>query len=340
MGVSVRAKAPLRLSFAGGGTDVPPFPQIEGGAVLSATMDRWAYASVRARSDRSVSLRSLDYGQELTFDHDDQIQFDGRLDLPKAALLRMLERDAQGIEMFLHSNAPAGSGLGASSAMVVAIVAALANFSRLPMTVYDIAAMAYALEREDLGIRGGYQDHFAAAFGGFNYIEFNSDHVVVNPLRVDEATLNELEQNLLLVYTGRTRLSDGIIADQTERFTAGEPDSVEALHRQKSLARQMKDAILRGRLGDFGTLLDESWREKQRMSPRIATPEITEAYEIARKAGALGGKVTGAGGGGYMIFYCEYERRHLVAQHLIDFGMSASDVTFTPRGVTTWRADG
>lgn len=337
MSVFVRAKAPLRLSFAGGGTDVSPFPETIGGAVLSATIDRWAHASVRARADRSVSLRSLDYGQELMFAQDDQIHFDGRLDLPKAALLRMLDRDAAGIDVFLHSNAPAGSGLGASSAMVVAIVAALANFNRLPMTVYEIAMMAHALERVDLGIRGGYQDHFAAAFGGFNYIEFNSDHVVVNPLRVDEATLNELEQNLLLVYTGQTRMSDGIIADQMERYASGEPDSVEALNRQKELARRMKDAILRSRLGEFGELLDASWREKQRMSPRIATPQIKEAYEIARRAGVLGGKVTGAGGGGYMIFYCEYERRHVVAQRLIDVGMRASDVTFTQRGVTTWR---
>lgn len=338
MGLVVRARAPLRLSFAGGGTDVPPYPELEGGAVLSATIDRWAFASVSARSDRSVSLHSLDYGQELTFAHDDQIDFDGRLDLPKAALLRMLDRDAAGIDIRLHSNAPAGSGLGASSAMVVAIVAALASFNRVPMDVYELAAMAHVLEREDLGIRGGLQDHYAAAFGGFNYIEFHGDHVVVNPLRVDEATINELEQNLLLVYTGTTRMSDGIIADQVERLVARTPDSLDALREQKELARHMKDAILRGRLGEFGELLDKSWRQKQRMSSRITTPLIDEAYRLARSAGAIGGKVTGAGGGGFMIFYCDYERRHLVARRLIEFGMSASDVTFTPRGVTTWRA--
>jgi D-glycero-alpha-D-manno-heptose-7-phosphate kinase len=336
----VRAKAPLRVSFAGGGTDVPPFPQTHGGAVLSATIDKWANASVRSRDDHSLSLRSLDYGQELTIGAEDQIHFDGRLDLPKAALLRMMDRDAQGIDVFLHSTAAPGSGLGASSAMIVAILSALANHNRVPMTVYEIAMMAYALEREDLGIRGGYQDHFAAAFGGFNYMEFNSDHVVVNPLRVDEATLSELEQNLLLVYTGQTRLSDHIIADQTERLTAGNPDSLDSLLRQRELARQMKDTLLRGRVGDFGCLLDAAWQEKQRMSPRIVTPQILEAYQIARGAGALGGKVTGAGGGGYMVFYCEYERRHLVAQRLIEFGMACSDVTFTPKGVTTWRADG
>ena len=284
----VRAKAPLRLSFAGGGTDVPPFPELEGGAVLSATIDRWAHATVRTRQDRGVSLKSLDYGQELVFGQDDQIHFDGRLDLPKAAVLRMLDRDVAGIDVFLHSDAPAGSGLGASSAMIVAIVAALADFNRVPMTLYEISTMAHALERQDLGIRGGLQDHFAAAFGGFNYIEFNSDHVVVNPLRVDEATLNELEENLLLVYTGQTRMSDGIIADQTDRFTAGEPESVEALRRQKDLARQMKDSLLRGRLGQFGELLDASWREKQRMSPEDQHPADRRGVRARAKHGCPG----------------------------------------------------
>jgi D-glycero-alpha-D-manno-heptose-7-phosphate kinase len=340
IGSIVRAKAPLRVSVAGGGTDVPPFPEIEGGAVLSATITRYAFASLRPRADRQITVQSLDYGLTEEFGIDEPVVLDGELLLAKAAVRRLLDVDADGFDLYSHCNAPPGSGLGASSAMVVALVGALQAHYRLTLTDYEIAGMAERLERDDLGIRGGLQDHYAATFGGFNYIEFHGDHVVVNPLRMSPATINELEHNMLLVYTGRTRLSDQVIADQTDRYVAGEQDSIDGLRMQKQLARQMKDALLRRKLDEFGGLLDEAWHQKRRLSPKIATPDIDEAYDVARKAGALGGKVTGAGGGGYMVFYCAFDRRHHVAQALIDLGLAVAELNFSPEGLTTWRIDG
>jgi len=333
----VRAKAPLRLSFAGGGTDVPPFPQNEGGAVLSATINRYAFASLRPRTDRQIRVHSMDYGLDVEFGVDEPVVLDGELDLAKAAVRRLLDPGSPGFDLYSHANAPPGTGLGASSAMVVALVGALQAHYRLTLTDYEIAAMAERLERDDLQIRGGMQDHYAATFGGFNYIEFHSDHVVVNPLRIDPGTINELETNMLLVYTGRTRFSDQVIADQTERYVSGNTDSIDGLRMQKQLAREMKDALLRRRHDEFGALLDEAWRQKRRLSPKIATPEIDEAYEVARAAGALGGKVTGAGGGGYMVFYCAFDRRHRVAEAMINLGMSITEFTFGTDGLTTWR---
>ena len=221
--------------------------------------------------------------------------------------------------------------------MVVALVGLLQERYRLALTDYQIAEIAYQVEREDLGIRGGLQDFYAATFGGFNFIEFEADRVVVNPLRIHPDTISELEHNLLLVYTGRTRLSDHIIDDQVSRYEAGEVDSVEGLALQRSLARTMKDALVRGKLEDFGHLLDEAWQAKRRLSPKIATAYIDEAYAAAIEHGALGGKVTGAGGGGYMVFYCPFDRRHLVAGALIDVGFTVTEVTFESGGLTTWR---
>ncbi len=334
----VRAKAPLRLSFAGGGTDVVPFPALEGGAVLSATISRFAYASLRPRSDRQISVQSLDYGLAVQFGIDEPIIFDGNLDLPKAAVRRMIDHDAGGFDLFLRSDAPPGSGLGASSAMVVALVGLLQEHYRSTLTDFEVAGLAHALERVDLGIAGGLQDHYSATFGGFNYMEFHADHVVVNPLRVSAETLNELEHNMLLVYTGRTRMSDQIIVDQTDRLESGHPESLDALLAQKQLARTMKEALLRRQHRYFGELLDEAWKQKQRLSPRITTPYIDEAYDVARESGAIGGKVTGAGGGGYMVFYCEFDRRHRVAESLIKLGLTVTEFSFEPTGLTTWRA--
>jgi len=236
----LRARAPLRVSFAGGGTDVPPFPRIEGGAVLSATISSFAYSTLRPRNDNLVTVKSLDFGLSVNFGIDDPIVFDGELDLPKAAISRVMShpgaRRSSGFDLFLHTNAPPGSGLGSSSAVVVCVVGVVAEHCGLDLTSYEIAEMACLLEREDLGISGGLQDQYAAAFGGFNFMEFTGDEVLVNPLRVHESTVRELEHNMLLAYTGRTRFSDHIIEDQVARFEAGEPETLTGLRAQRDLA--------------------------------------------------------------------------------------------------------
>ncbi|HEX2087169.1 MAG TPA: hypothetical protein VHF89_15920 [Solirubrobacteraceae bacterium] len=331
-----RAKAPLRVSFAGGGTDVPPFPEREGGLVLSATINRYAYGSLSPREDGTIRVESVDFGLEVTYGADDPLPFDGKLDLVKAAIRKIGHGEQTGYDLFLHANAPPGSGLGSSSAVMVTLIGLLTGHHKLPLTDYEIAELAYTLEREDLGIKGGLQDQYAATFGGFNFIEFGADHVIVNPLRIAPDVIHELEHNMLLAYTGRTRQGDHIIADQTKRFEGGEEQALEGLRRQKDLAVEMKNALLRRRLNEFGELLGTAWRFKKQMSPRISTDFIDEAYEEAVKHGALGGKVTGAGGGGYMLFFCPFHLKHRVADRLIAMGASVTEFEFTFDGLTTW----
>jgi D-glycero-alpha-D-manno-heptose-7-phosphate kinase len=334
----IRARAPLRISFAGGGTDVPPFCDQEGGCVLSATITRYAYGSLGDRSDGQIHIESLDFGVKTMFSADAPLALDGNLDLVKAAITRMHDR-SRGFDLFLHSDAPPGTGLGASSAMVVCLVGLLADWRSDRMTDYEIADVAHTVERKELGILGGYQDFYAAAFGGFNFIEFLPGRVVVNPLRMPESTVNELQYNLLLVYTGQVRLSANIIEDQVARYEAGERDSREALRELKALTVEMKAALLHRKLDEFGRLLHEEWEHKKRMSPRISHPSLDELYDVARKEGALGGKITGAGGGGYMLLYCPFDRKHRIAERLTEMGCSIASFGFDLDGLQTWRAD-
>lgn len=326
------------MSFAGGGTDVSPFTEREGGAVLSATINRFAYAALEPLPGRVVEVHSLDFGTGIKFGLDEPPAFDGNLDLPRATISRLARDGGSGFNLTLSSNVPPGSGLGSSSALVVAVVAAMQRAYGIHMTQYELAELAYLIEREDLGIAGGYQDQYAAAFGGFNFIEFGPDSVVVNSLRVDAETVRELEYRLVLVYSGRTRRSDGIITDQMSRYEAGAEDSISALRAQKALAFSMKSALMRHELDLMGELLNEAWVQKMRMSSKIATPMISETYDVARRSGALGGKVTGAGGGGYMLFYCEDGRMHDVAEAMVKMGHIVTDMSFTKSGVATWRA--
>ncbi len=336
----LRARAPLRISFAGGGTDVAPFPEREGGAVLSATISAYSYCTLRPRADGQVTIKSLDFNSTVGFHLDDEPELDGQLDLPKATIARLREypgaKPATGFDLFIHTNAPPGSGLGSSSAVMVAVIGVVAQYLGLDLTEYEVAELAFRLEREDLGIPGGAQDQYAAAFGGFNFIEF-TDQVVVNPLRIRESTMHELEHNMLLAYTGKTRVSDHIIDDQVSRYNRGEEATLEALRAQKQLANEMKQALVRGEVDTLGRLLGEAWEQKRKMSDRIATPLIDEAIDRALKLGALGGKVTGAGGGGHLTFICEFERRHIVAEELTRMGLMVSEFTFSREGLVTWR---
>ncbi len=223
---------------------------------------------------------------------------------------------------------------------MVTLIGLLKEFRNLPLTDYEIARLSHTLERSELGILGGMQDQYAATFGGFNFIEFGAERVIVNPLRIHADVINELEHNMLLAYTGKTRRSDHIIEDQTARFERGEEDTLRGLRMQKELAVEMKNALLQRRVDAFGDLLHEAWEAKRRLSPRIATPFIEEAYAEARRSGALGGKVTGAGGGGYMLFYCLFERRHQVAEALERLGAEVSELAFEFDGLATWSVSG
>lgn len=336
----IRAKAPLRLSFAGGGTDVPPYPEFEGGCVLSATINMYSFGALCPLPDATIHLRSADLGLALEFAAGAALPYDGRLDLVKAAIRRMSgngETEA-GFDMFLHTDAPPGTGLGSSSSLMVAVMGLLKEWRRLSLSDYELAQLAYTLERQELAIPGGLQDQYAAAFGGWNFIEFGAaGQVIVNPLRLPIDVLNELEHNLVLCFTGDVRSSGGIIEDQVKRYRRGDHPSLQGLRHQKRLALEMKTLLLRRRLDAFGTLLDEVWQHKKELSPQISNPRIDALYQAARDAGALGGKLNGAGGGGYMMFYCDFEHRLDVVAALRAHGCAVRDFAFEPHGLQTWR---
>jgi D-glycero-alpha-D-manno-heptose-7-phosphate kinase len=334
---TIRAKAPLRISFAGGGTDVPPYPEQVGGCVLNATIDSYAWGSLQPRDDGRIRIESVDLGISLDCPVESKLEFDGQLDLVKATILRLQAHNSKGLDVFLRSDAPPGSGLGSSSALIVGLVGLVKEFKNLPLTEYEIAQLSYSIEREDLRIQGGHQDQYAASFGGFNFMEFHGDRVIVNPLRIHQDTVNELEHNLLLCYTGTTRRSDKIIEDQTRRFEEKEEPTLRALGEQKQLAMDMKNALLMRRLDDFGDLLHSAWVSKKNISPRISNSRIDEMYEATRKSGAIGGKILGAGGGGYMLLYCEFQKKHKVIETLKQLGALPTKFAFESRGLQTWR---
>ena len=335
-----RARAPLRISFAGGGTDLSPYVNERGGLVLNATIDRHAYATVRLRQDRLVSVKSLDLKTSLDFSVDEPPPFDGNLDLIKACLRRLQPDPAAeeaGLELYLETEAPPGSGLGASSALVVATIGALAVWRRLILDKYEVARLAWEIERLDVGVPGGLQDQYSASFGGFNLIEFRNEHeAVVNPLRIEPEILHELEYNMLLVYTGATRASNRIITSQIAGLSDRQPRVVEAMDRMKQLTLEAKDALLTGRLADFAEILHEEWQAKKRTSESVTTPHIDEMYAESRRLGAVGGKVSGAGGGGFMFLYCPFDCRPAVTERLRQLGGEALPMAFVPDGMQAW----
>ena len=335
-----RARAPLRISFAGGGTDLSPYVNDRGGLVLNATIDRHAYATVRLRDDRVISVKSLDFKTSLDFSVDEPPPFDGNLDLIKACLRRMQpdrEEEVTGLELYLETEAPPGSGLGASSALVVATIGALAVWRRLRLDKYEVARLAWEIERLDVAVPGGLQDQYSASFGGFNLIEFrNEREALVNPLRIEPHVLQELEYNMLLVYTGATRTSARIISSQIAGLRGGQEDVLSAMDRMKALTLEAKDALLTGRLSDFAQILHEEWQAKKRTSDAVTTPVIDEMYDEARRLGAVGGKVSGAGGGGFMFLYCPFDRRPAVTDRLRQLQGEILPMAFTPDGMQAW----
>ena len=329
-----RARAPLRLSFCGGGTDVSPYPEEHGGMVLSATINQYAYASLRPRRDSRVTLASLDYDVVAKYDHPRRMKFDGNLDLIKAVVRSF--RVGRGADMWVHSDAPPGSGLGSSSTLVVALIGVIAEWLGRPLSSYEVAELAYTIERVDMKLAGGRQDQYAASFGGFNFIEFHRDSTLVNPLRIRPEVIAELEYRLLLCYMGQTRQSAQIIERQVESYREGKSKTVEALHRLKAETLEMKRALLVGDVDAMGELLHQAWENKKRLDHAISNSKIDELYQLARKEGAIGGKMPGAGGGGYFLLLTRFDRKHRVAAALEKHGGQVVPFQFERRGLLTW----
>ena len=342
MSATARADAPLRISFAGGGTDFPHYFEHHGGAVLSATIDHCARVTATRRPDRVVTIRSPDLDHHVRYHRESGPRFDGIMDLAKAAIERFGAELA--VDLDVETDAPPGSGLGGSSALVTACVGALAALEGRPMSAFDVARLSYAIEREDLGIAGGWQDQFAAAFGGFNLLEFSAGGVAVTPLALEEDAVAELRAHLLLCFTGQVRTDLGLIDGQIRLYAEGREETIIGMKQLHEIAYEMRDALVSGAFGSLGALLREAYASKKRMNPRVAdgTP-IERLLEAAQEAGAAGGKICGAGGGGYVLVACEPARREVVASALEAHGGRITEFAFRGDGVRahtdtdTWR---
>lgn len=335
-----RSKAPLRIGLAGGGTDVSPYSDLYGGAILNATVSLYANATIEPIDEKKIILETIDRNEKLEYDWNLSLPIDGKLDLLKGVYNR-IQKDygikEQGFRLSTFVDAPAGSGLGTSSTLVVSIIGAFTEMLRLPLGEYDMAHYAFEIERKDLALAGGKQDQYAATFGGVNFMEFyGDDKVIVNPLRVKQQHLFELENNLVLYYTSTSRESAEIIKKQTRNVTDKKERSIDAMHQLKQQAQMMKEALLKGRLNEIGEILDFGFRQKKEMAEGISNPLMEDIYDTARKAGATGGKISGAGGGGFMIFYCPGNSKYNVIRSLEKFGGKHRSYQFTEHGLKTW----
>ena len=336
----IRSKAPLRIGLAGGGTDVAPYSDIYGGAILNASINMYAYATIKPRDDGKIILNSIDKNQKLESSKTDNLKIDDDLSLLKGVYNRVVRdyvKKPLSFELSTFVDAPPGSGLGTSSTLVVAILGAFMEWLKLPLGDYDLARMAYEIERIDLGMAGGKQDQYAATFGGVNFMEFSKDDkVIVNPLRINSKYLNELSYNLVLYYTQTSRLSSKIIESQSQNVKSKNQTSIQAMHNLKNQAVMMKEALLKGEFDKIGEILNFGWQNKKQMTAGITNNFIDEIYNTAIANGATGGKISGAGGGGFMIFYCPDNKRYKVIDAFKKFGGQAKRYDFVTSGLNTW----
>lgn len=335
------SKAPLRIGLAGGGTDVSPYCDLYGGAIVNATISLFAHATLELLSEPKIILEAMDREERVEFSLTKELPINGKLDLLKA-VCNCIQKDYEpfttGFRLSTFVDVPAGSGLGTSSTLVVAVLGAFAAMLSLPLSKYELAKYAYQIEREYLQWVGGRQDQYAAAFGGFNFMTFSGqNNVLVEPLHVAKETLSQLENNLLLYYTGHVRQSEAIIKEQAGNVSAQKKEAVEAMHGLKQQALVMKEALLKGDLERFGEILDWGFVLKRKMASGISNDLLDAMDEAAKKQGATGGKISGAGGGGFLIFYCPGRTIDAVRESLRKFGGHHRPYRFVEQGLTTWR---
>lgn len=336
----IRSKAPFRIGLAGGGTDVSPYSDEFGGAILNATVNLYAYTTIIPRTDGKIILRAENIDKILTYDSAEHLEIDGELDLQKGVYNHIAKHFTQkklAFEMITSMDVSSGSGLGTSSTLVVSIIGAFVEWLNLPLGEYDIAQLAYDIERRDLNMAGGKQDQYAATFGGVNFMEFYADNkVIVNPLRIKKSILNELQFNLILYYTETSRESAKIIEKQAANAKDAKSKPVQSMHVVKEQAYLMKEALLKGELNKIGHILDTSWQHKKQMASGISNEHIDRIYDAAIEAGATGGKISGAGGGGFMIFYANINKRYAIINALKAFGGESKIYEYSREGLTTW----
>ncbi len=337
-----RARAPLRLGLAGGGTDVSPFSEEHGGFVLNATIDLYAQAILEPQNDGKVIFAAEDREEIVELQAVSVLPDIDPLRLHRGIYNRIVKQfnasKPLSFKLTTYADAPAGSGLGTSSTMVVCMIQVFSEWLGLGLGEYDIAHLAYEIEREERNRVGGKQDQYAAAFGGFNFIEFGpgTDKVLVNPLRVKESFRNELEASTVLYYTGQSRESAKIIEKQIESLKVKLSSSASALMSLKQDALHMKEAILRGDLGRYADILRQSWENKKQLASNVTNHDLDSIYSDALKAGALAGKISGAGGGGFFMFFTPPNRRMRLVRQLQKREGQVINFHFTTIGSQSW----
>ena len=333
----IRSKAPLRLGLAGGGSDVSPYSDIYGGLVLNATINLYAYCTIEETNDKLITINAFDANCHKSYRMTEHLEIDGEASLIKGVYNRVVKDFGIGAKSFnitTYNDAPAGSGLGTSSTMVVCILKCFVEWLSLPLGDYEISRLAYEIERKDLQLSGGKQDQYAAAFGGFNYMEFlQNDIVIVNPLKIKRWIIDELEASMLLYFTGKSRSSAAIIEEQKKNTSQGANEAVEAMHKIKQSAKDMKLAILKGDINGFADIIREGWENKK----KITNPMIQEAMDVAMSAGAKAGKVSGAGGGGFIMFVVEPTRKKEVEMALKKLNGFTMPFQFSDGGAHGWK---
>jgi D-glycero-alpha-D-manno-heptose-7-phosphate kinase len=327
-------RSPVRISFGGGGTDLPSYYEQFGGAVLSTAINKYFYTILGNRGDGRIQVISSDlrlFGNWSDLAALPAHAHNNGLEIP-LAVLKDLDADLAA-DLFLASEIPPGTGLGSSASVCVNLLKVLSTYLRRPLSKYDLAERAFRITRFGLKRHVGKQDEYAAAFGGLNYIRFSPDGATqVEPLHLDPGVLSALQSNLMLFFTGAAHHSWDILAEQEESTRLPTGPAVEALHQVKAAAALMKEALLGGDLEHFGHLLDDAWQAKKRISHRISSPHIDSLYEVARQHGALGGKITGAGGGGFLLLYSEPACHDAVRSAMQSQGVQEMAFAFDSQG--------
>jgi D-glycero-alpha-D-manno-heptose-7-phosphate kinase len=350
--IVIRTRAPVRIDFSGGWTDVALFTEASKGFVLNAAIDIYSYATVKklpekeiwtnsygykhkeTRENRAIKIYSADFDIYEEAEEVKQLEYNGNIDLAKAAIRQMGIQG--GLDIITRSNAPAGSGLGTSASMGVALIGALSRFQGISLLPYEFAEQASFIERQELGILGGKQDHYASSIGGINFMEFMGEEVKVSKLQLSSDVMLELEKSLVLCYTGTSRLSGDIHRKVREAYQDEEPKTKQALRNLKAIAQEMKNALLSGDLKAFGQLLNENWENQKALHPSVTNKQIDELFDVVLSNGGIGGKACGAGGGGCLVFYSESDCEHLVRRKLEELGVNVIDFNFEFKGLQTW----
>ncbi len=337
----IRSKAPLRLGLAGGGSDVSPFSDMYGGLVLNATINLYAYCTIEETGDGTVEMNSFD---SVFFGRENSASFfpiDGKADLIKGVYNRVIkdfDLNPLSFRITTYNDVPAGSGLGTSSTMVVCILKAFVEWLNLPLGDYEISRLAYEIERKDLKLSGGKQDQYAAAFGGFNYMEFlSNDLVIVNPLKIKRWIVDELESSMILYFTGVSRSSAAIIEEQQKNTIQDRSEAVEAMHKIKQSSIDMKLALLTGDMREFARILGDAWENKKKMASAITNSVIQEAFDVAFANGALSGKVSGAGGGGVVMLMTDPVNRKKIIDAMNKLNGYVMPFQFSDGGAHGWK---